>query len=202
MGLSWQGWSSSEPLLRICERGEGGHCRMTQSLDELFWQGLTLMYSGLPRHSWMKWNGLEFCDDLCLNYSEVSFSGSLIFKSLLFLCFIQGLLPSFLPSFKVRGPCRCCFIFPQKKKNSKIEETSMFSVSTKIPGKAHVPSAVHCGVRWRTSTPKVFWKYVVRSVEALARWFQRLLRISPFLSPLEVKQHLLLRWKKSFFPHR
>lgn len=42
---------------------------MTHGLDELFWQGLTLMYSAVSRHSWMKRDGLKFCDDLCLNES-------------------------------------------------------------------------------------------------------------------------------------
>lgn len=69
-GMSWQkDLSSWEPLLCPClsEQREGGHYRMSHRLDELFWQGLTLVYSDVSRHSWMKCNGLKFCDDLCLN---------------------------------------------------------------------------------------------------------------------------------------
>lgn len=64
-----EGLSNWEPLLCPClsERREGGQYRMSHRLDELFWQGLTLMYSDVSRHSWMKCNGLKFCDDLCLN---------------------------------------------------------------------------------------------------------------------------------------
>ena len=40
---------------------------MSHRLDELFWQGLTLMYLDVSRRSRMKFNGLKFCDDLCLN---------------------------------------------------------------------------------------------------------------------------------------